>query len=232
MSGDADLIARRRAQARTKPDDLPVIGAIRVVDETTTALRHAILSGSLEPGRKLSVPTLAAWLGVSRSPVREAVQALTAEGLAEENRRRGAVVTELGPEEADAIHEARGPLESFAARLAAERGPSALAQQLEAVLAQQAIAVANNDEEAFFRTNETFHAAIADACGNAEIRRLLRSLEGRMTLALRRVAALTGHRRDALEEHRAIAAAISAHDGKAAETAMRKHIAETRRRRS
>jgi len=162
--------------------------------------------------------------------VREAVLALAAEGLAVENPRRGVIVTDLGPEDADAIHEARGPLEGFAARLAAERGPSALSAQLQGILDQQAVAVAANDEDAFFRTNEAFHAAIAEACGNMEVRRLLRSLESRMALALRRMAARSGHRQNALEEHHAIATAIAARNGDAAEAAMRAHIAATRQR--
>lgn len=224
------MIARSRAGAKADADGLPVIGVTRIVDETVAALRHAILSGSLEPGQKLSVPALALRLGVSRSPVREAVLALTAEGLAMESPRRGVVVTDLGPEDADTIHEARSPLEGFAARLAAERGPFTLNAQLQTILDQQAVAVASGDGESFFRTNEAFHAAIAEACGNVEMRRLLRSLESRMALALRRVAARTGHRQNALVEHRAIAAAIAARNGDTAEAAMRAHIAATRQR--
>lgn len=214
----------------TEGDSLPVLGAARVVDEAVAALRRAILAGDLRPGQKLSVPALALRLGVSRSPVREAVLALTAEGLAVESPRRGVVVAELGPKEAHEIHEARGPLEGFAARLAAERAPAGLATQLDAILAAQAKAVAAGDEDGFFRTNAEFHAAIAAACGNAELHRLLASLEGRMALALRHVAAQPGHRDSALAEHRAVAAAIRARDGEAAEAAMRAHLAATRAR--
>jgi DNA-binding GntR family transcriptional regulator len=224
------VTARSRPPIKAGAEGIPVIGAARVVDETVAALRHAILSGSLAPGQRLSVPALALRLGVSRSPVREAVLALAAEGLAVETPRRGVIVTDLGPEDADAIHEARGPLEGFAARLAAERGPSALSAQLQAILDQQAVAVAANDENAFSQANEAFHAAIAEACGNMEMRRLLRSLQSRMALALRRTAARIGHRQNALEEHHAIATAIAARNGDAAEAAMRAHIAATRQR--
>ncbi|MBI0539423.1 GntR family transcriptional regulator [Roseomonas sp. KE2513] len=217
-------------QLRTTDDPLPSIGPARVVDETVAALRQAILSGDLRPGQKLSVPALALRLGISRSPVREAVLALTAEGLAVESRRRGVVVTELGPKETDAIHEARGPLEGFATRLAAERGPVDLGERLDAILAEQAEAVAAGDEDGYFRTNAAFHRAIAAACDNAEIHRLLLSLEGRMALALRQVAARPGHRESGLEEHRKVVAAIKARDGSGAETAMRAHLAATRQR--
>lgn len=214
----------------TTDEILPSIGPARVVDETVAALRQAILSGDLRPGQKLSVPALALRMGISRSPVREAVLALTAEGLAVESPRRGVVVTELGPRETDAIHEARAPLEGFAARLAAERGPADLGEKLNAILAEQATAVAKADEDGFFRTNAAFHAAIAAACDNAEIQRLLASLEGRMTLALRQVAARPGHRESGVAEHLRVATAIKARDGNGAEAAMRAHLAATRHR--
>ena len=209
---------------------LPILIGSRVVDEATAALRGAILSGDLSPGEKLSVPALSLRLGVSRSPVREAVLALAAEGLAVESPRRGVVVAEIGPGDADAIHEARGPLEGLVARLAAERGPDDLAARLAAILAEQSAAVQAGDEEGFFRTNAAFHAAIATASGNAELPRLLGSLEGRMALALRRVAARAGHRDAALAEHGAVADAIARRDGDAAEAAMRAHLAATRAR--
>ncbi|WP_052401974.1 GntR family transcriptional regulator [Muricoccus aerilatus] len=217
-------------RAKTTDDPLPTIGPARVVDETVAALRQAILSGDLRPGQKLSVPALALRMGISRSPVREAVLALTAEGLAVESRRRGVVVTELGLKETDAIHEARGPLEGFATRLAAERGPADLGERLDAILAEQAEAVAAGDEDKYFRTNAAFHSAIAAACDNAEIYRLLVSLEGRMALALRQVAARPGHRESGIEEHRKVVAAIKARDGSGAEAAMRAHLAATRQR--
>ncbi|SFL14643.1 GntR family transcriptional regulator [Falsiroseomonas stagni] len=209
---------------------LPIVGPARVVDATAVALRRAILAGELKPGQKLSIPALALRMGVSRSPVREAVLALTAAGLAVEIPRRGVVVTDLGPKETDAIHEARGPLEGFAARLAAERGPADLGGRLDAILAEQAEAVATADEIGYFRTNTAFHAAIAAACDNAEICRLLASLEGRMALALLRVAARPGHRESAVAEHRAVVDAIKARDGNAAEAAMRAHVSATRQR--
>ena len=209
---------------------LPLIGSARVVDETIATLRRAILSGDLRPGQKLSVPALAIRMGVSRSPVREAVLALTAEGLAVESPRRGVVVTELGPRETDAIHEARGPLEGLAAQLAAERGPPELGGRLRAILAEQVNAAVAGNGDWYFRTNAAFHGAIAAACGNTEIQRLLASLEGRMTLALRQVAARPEHRECAVAEHLRVVAAIEAHGGVEAETAMRAHIAATRRR--
>lgn len=231
----APLAAATLGAAMPDPDGsdagMPVLGGARVVDEAVAALRWAILSGDLLPGERLSVPALSARLGVSRSPVREAVLALAAEGLAVESPRRGVVVAALGPGDADAIHEVRGPLEGLAARLAAERGPRGpLRDRLGAILGEQAAAVAAQDEHGFFRTNAAFHRAIAAGSGNPELLRLLGSLEGRMALALRRVAATPRHRRAALDEHRGVAEAVGAGNGDEAEAAMRAHLAATRRR--
>lgn len=221
---------RSVVEAPGSGDSLPLLSGERVVDGAVAALRRAILAGDLSPGEKLSVPALSARLGVSRSPVREAVLALAAEGLAVESPRRGVVVAAIGPEEAYAIHEAREPLEGLSARLATERGQAGLLARLDAILAEQASAIAGQDEDGFFLTNAAFHAAIADAAGNPELVRLLESLEGRMALALRSVAAKQRHRDAALREHRTITDAIRRRDGAAAEAAMRSHIAATRAR--
>lgn len=224
--------SRRTLADRSEQTRLPVLGGARVVDEAIAALRRAILAGDLTPGEKLSVPALSARLGVSRSPVREAVLALAAEGLAVENPRRGVAVAEIGPDEANAIHEAREPLEGLSARLAAERGPSDLPARLDAILAEQAKAIADHDEGCFFDTNAAFHATVAAAASNPELVRLLGTLEGRMALALRRVAAKPGHREAALQEHMTVVDAIRRRNGEAAEASMRSHLAATRVRRT
>lgn len=206
------------------------LAATRLVDGATAALREAILSGEIAPGEQLSVPALSIRLGISRSPVREAVLAMAAEGLAVERPRRGVVAAEIGEPEIDAIHEVREPLEGFSAGLAASRADAAALVGLAAILAEQEVAVARGDDALFFASNSRFHAAIAAAAGNAELPRLLGSLESRMALALRRVAGRPGHREAALAEHRAVLAALTMRDAAAAETAMRRHLAATRSR--
>lgn len=206
------------------------IGSGRVVDAAAAALRAAILSGGIAPGEALSVPALASMLGVSRSPVREAVLAMVAEGLAVERPRRGVVVAAMSPEDADAIHEVRAPLEALAARLAATRMSDAGLTALAALLAGQERLVAEGDELAFFRSNAAFHAAIATGAGNPELSRLMGSLEGRMELALLQVAARPEHRSTALSEHRRVLQALLGRDPAAAEAAMRHHLDSTRAR--
>ena len=84
----------------------------RIVDSVHAALRAAILDGSLAPGQALSVPELSRQLDVSRSPVREAVLALVADGLAVEQPRRGAAVAEIAAADMLEIHEVREGVEA------------------------------------------------------------------------------------------------------------------------
>jgi DNA-binding GntR family transcriptional regulator len=206
------------------------IGTGRVVDAAAAALRAAILSGELAPGEALSVPALASRLGVSRSPVREAVLVMVAEGLAVERPRRGVVVAAISREDADAIHEVRAPLEALAAQLAATRIDDAALLALAALLTEQERLVAAGDELGFFRSNAAFHAAIAAGAANPELSRLMGSLEGRMSLALLQVAARPEHRSTALAEHRRVLHALLKRDAAAAEAAMSHHLDSTRAR--
>src|SRR3954467_13176291 len=102
--------------------DLPLLDAsARIVDTVQVALRQAIFQGTLRAGEQLSVPELARRLNVSRSPVREAVLGLVAQGLAGEQPRRGVVVATIAADDLVAIHEVREFLEAGAARLCARR---------------------------------------------------------------------------------------------------------------
>src|SRR5437764_1630248 len=92
----------------------------RIVDSVQATLRDAILDGALRAGEPLSVPELARRLNVSRSPVREAVLGLVAQGLAVEQPRRGVVVATVDPADLLAIHEVRVFLEAGAASLCAQ----------------------------------------------------------------------------------------------------------------
>src|SRR5262249_58067444 len=96
--------------------------AARIVDAVQATLRSAILDGALRAGEPLSVPELARRLNVSRSPVREAVLGLVAQGLAVEQPRRGVVVATVDPADLQAIHEMRIFLEAGSAHFCAQRG--------------------------------------------------------------------------------------------------------------
>jgi DNA-binding GntR family transcriptional regulator len=199
----------------------------RIVDAVQDALRQAIFGGTLRAGDQLSVPELARRLNVSRSPVREAVLGLVAQGLAVEQPRRGVVVASIEPADILAIHEVRQFLEAGAARLCAQRIDAAGVQRLRSILATQEQAVQAGDTPGYFRTNLELHREIAAASGNPRLTQILLHLENQMRIALHRIAGDAAHMRAGYAEHAQIVAAIAARDADAAERTMRAHIAST-----
>jgi DNA-binding GntR family transcriptional regulator len=200
----------------------------RLVDVVHRRIHAAILEGSYRAGQQLSVPELSRQLDVSRGSVREAVLQLVAEGLAEERPRRGVVVARIGAEEIRQIHQIREVLEGQAARLSAELGPADLYDQLDAVLQRQSRAIDDASAVEYADTDAHFHALLAASCGNPKLGTLIERLHAQMQIALDRVAEAAEHRCLGHEELRAVADAVRARDGEAAERAMRAHIGRTR----
>jgi DNA-binding GntR family transcriptional regulator len=207
---------------------LPVLSPpVRIVDTVQESLREAIFLGALRAGEQLSVPELARRLNVSRSPVREAVLGLVAQGLAVEQPRRGVVVATVNPADLLAIHEVRIFLEAGAARLAAERITADGIKVLRGILREQEAVAKSPDAAGYFRTNAAFHRTIAGAAGNDRLSQMLATLEDQMRIALHQVAADRAHMRAGFSEHRAVVDAIAARDAAAAEQRMRAHIEST-----
>ena len=202
--------------------------AERIVDSVHAALRAAILDGSLAPGQPLSVPELSRQLNVSRSPVREAVLALVADGLAVEQPRRGVAVAEIEAADLLEIHEVREAVEAQSARLCADRAGAGVLRSLSTVIQAQAAAVKRNDAQGWFETNADFHRLIAEGASNRRLLEVVLQLEGQMRLGLRRVSSDRNQRMRGLAEHRAILDAIGRHDSEKAEPLMREHLRRTR----
>jgi DNA-binding GntR family transcriptional regulator len=191
-----------------------------VVDRVYAALRARILSGDLHRGRKLRQEALAEELGVSRTPLREALRRLAAEGLVEFHANRGAHVADLEHEDVRSAYEARLALEPGAARLAAARRS---AQELRAMRA--AVAAQERGED-WLETSRAFHLALVRASGNEYLIRLAEALwvpaiaqaiyEQQLTAPDRRAADL--------DEHERITAAIAAGDAELADGLTRRHI--------
>jgi len=200
----------------------------RLVDDAAQALRDAILRGKLPEGARLRQVELADRLGISRTPIREALGRLQHEGLVELLPRAGVRVTRFDVDEAVELYDLREMLDGLAARLASGRADSASLARLEKALARMARCVAEDDSTHWFATHVAFHDEIVKASGNGRLKALASIVE----LSIRRFHPLllkTEHRlRDAYREHRAIADAIVAHDGEAAERLARTHITNAR----
>lgn len=206
---------------------LPTAATDRIADAVYERIRDAIFAGALPPGARLSVPALADRLGVSRSPVREAVVRLIHERLAVEEPRRGAVVVRI--ELADLIHiyEVREALEVLAVGLAARRDDPQLASRLADVLHDHERAVAADDIAAHTELDMRFHSLIRHSCGNPEVVRLLDDIQAQIRLAMLTTTVTAGPRK-ALADHEAIYRAIRDRAPDQAEHCARAHISRLR----
>lgn len=186
------------------------------------ALREQIISGELAPETRLTEPVLAARLGVSRTPVREALHLLQAEELVVEQPTGGVRVAPLDPAGARRVFELRARLESLLAREACERATPADVTRLER-LVDVMDAVRDHDDEVL-RIGAEFHAVVAAVADDRLCAALLRQIRGHVD----RYRALTARERvgttDHVDEHRAVVRAIAGGDPDAAEAAMRAHI--------
>jgi DNA-binding GntR family transcriptional regulator len=201
----------------------------RIVDAVHTAIRDAILKGVLTPGEQLSVPELSRRLNVSRSPVREAVLQLVAEGLAVEQPRRGVIVATIDARGIGEIYQIRVALETLAARLAASSAQQADIDELRDVLDHQAEAVKTADPRLYSRTDLQFHAIIGRCCENTRLQRILEILKNQVKIALERTRTENPDRIEiGWREHAAVLTAIENRDPDAAESAMRRHMEHTR----
>lgn len=187
------------------------------------ALRQAILSGRFKPGAKLNERGLADQLGVSTTPVKEALRQVESDGLVETLPRRG-VVIRFDHDWAEEMILARAALESTIARLAARRITPPDAQALEEIVARMRAATTEGDPEALVGLNEVFHDRI-HAIARVQYLRMQIDRQQVYDSGARRVIHLDPKERErAYAEHAAIADAILAGDHERAERTMRDHV--------
>ncbi|MEU0526404.1 MULTISPECIES: GntR family transcriptional regulator [Streptomyces] len=190
------------------------------------ALLELITVRSLRPGQHLVESELAGHLGVSRQPVREALQRLNTEGWVDLRPAQGAFVHEPTEAEADQLLSVRTLLEAEAARLAAANSGSAGIAALEALCAKGEQSVADDDVELTVATNAAFHAKVMELAGNVVLAELAAQVDRRVRWYYAPVARQRG--KQSWIEHRALIAAISARDEEAATAVMRSHTEQTR----
>lgn len=186
-------------------------------------LRQAIISGRFKTGSRLNERKLAADLGTSTSPLKEALRQLESEGLVRTEARRGTFVT-FSARQAEEMTLARAALESVIARQAARHGTEADFDRLRGLIDGMRAAVEAGHVLELIDLNETFHDTIHDASGCEYLRRLQNSQ--RMYDRAARVAILGRDevRRDSFHEHEAIMRAVTRRDEDLAEKLMRDHI--------
>ena len=196
---------------------------VSVSQAVTRALREAILQGRLRPGERLVQDELAAELGVSRQPVREALRRLESEGLIVQLPQRGFAVREQREEDIRENYHLRRLLESEAARAAARCMRPEELEQLRALYRSQELAADEGDAAALVELNEQFHRLVHEASRMPQLVRLVRQLWAGRTVFT--PLFVPGRAQRSLEEHRRLLAALERGDPAGAGVAMDEHIA-------
>lgn len=189
-------------------------------------LLELITTRALRPGQHLVESELAGHLGVSRQPVREALQRLNTEGWVDLRPAQGAFVHEPTEEEADQLLSVRALLEAEAARLAAANSGETGIAALEELCAKGEQAVADDDVDLAVATNAAFHAKVMELAGNVVLAELAGQVDRRVRWYYTPVARQRGTR--SWIEHRELIAAISSRDERRATEIMRSHTEQTR----
>ncbi|WP_422120689.1 GntR family transcriptional regulator [Koleobacter methoxysyntrophicus] len=189
------------------------------------ALREAIITGDLKPGERLMELQLAEEMGVSRTPVREAIRKLELEGLVVMVPRKGAYVAGLSLKDAAEVFEIRGSLEGLAASLAAERITEEEMEELERLLVQTKECIKKKDVETLVEKDLEFHDIIYNASRNSKLISILYNL--REQFHRFRITSLTGNPerlKDIFEEHERIVEAICSRNSELAKELIQEHI--------
>ncbi|MEC4020796.1 GntR family transcriptional regulator [Streptomyces sp. H27-D2] len=207
----------------------PVAVGSLLAERAYEELKAAVLANRLRPGDALSVPALATQLGISRSPVREAVQRLIHDGLATHVPHRGAVVSTIDVEDVRQLYVVREVMEGLAARLATEQLDATKVAEFRTLLEQHEQVVASGEnEKAHIEMDMAYHRLIREVAGNSHLTVALDTIQGKAHLALHSLWRSPDAPRLAVAEHRRIFEAMTAGDPDAAEQAAREHIRRLR----
>ena len=208
------------------------ISAQSLVDTLAERIEAAIMSGDLQPGSKISEQALAASLGVSRGPLREAIRRLEGRKLLQRTPNIGVRVASLSPGDLYEVLQVREALEGMACGLAAQHMTDEELEALSQLLDQHQQQKSVQEGTGYYQESKDFdfHFRIVAGSRNA---RLAQMLTGDLYYLLRvyryKSSTKPGRATEALAEHQAIVAAITRRDAKAAEAAMRAHLRNARR---
>jgi len=200
----------------------PALSTRALYEEVAELLRQRIFSRALEPGSWIDELRLAQELGISRTPLREALKVLAAEGLVTMKVRRGAYVTEVSEQDLRDVYHLLALLESDAAAVVATTATDAQLAGLQALHNELEGAVADRDR--FFAVNERFHMRLLELADNRWRNQMVADLRKVMKLNRHNSLFKSGRLQESLAEHRAIVAALVARQAHDAAERMRRHF--------
>jgi DNA-binding GntR family transcriptional regulator len=214
------------APASPSPRAAAAPGTLReraLYEQVAEALRARILAHTLHPGSWIDEQAIAAEYGISRTPLREALKVLAAEGLVTMKLRRGAYVTEVSERDLTEVYHLLALLESDAAMVVAQSANAAQIAELAALHQQLESQV--GDRDAFFATNERFHMKLLEIADNRWRNQLVADLRKVMKLNRHHSLFKQGRLEASLKEHRQIMAALKARNAERARLLMQQHFA-------
>jgi DNA-binding GntR family transcriptional regulator len=207
--------------------EIPLMGQLKLTDrpmyeQVAERLRARILSHRIAPGSWIDEQALCAEYGISRTPLREALKVLAAEGLVTMRPRRGAYVTEMSERDVTEVYHLLSLLESDAAAEVARLATGDELAALESMHEQLEQAVDNR--ERFFALNEAFHMRLLEVAGNRWRTQVVVDLRKVMKLNRHHSLFREGRLTESLNEHRALMTALLRRDATAAEVLSRAHF--------
>lgn len=208
-----------RENLRIKLDNHRSLG-----DIVYESLRDAIINQILKPGERLMENELAEEMGVSRTPVREAIRKLESEGYVVMLPRKGAYVAGLSIRDINNLFEIRSTLETLAGELAASRATQEEIEEMERNLVMEACHYESSDVLNTIEVDTRFHELIYKASKNNRLQNMLRDLRDQVQRFRTTTLAVPGRMKFALDEHRRIVEALAARNVQETKTAIREHI--------
>ena len=193
-------------------------------EEVAERLRTSIFSHEFAPGSWIDEQAIAKEYGISRTPMREAIKILAAEGLITMKMRRGAYVTEVSKSDLSQIFTVLALLEGQACRETALKASEGQLEALDSIHMKLERAAADRDLEQFFAINQSFHDKLQEISNNPWMKRVIDDLRKVLKLQRRDSLSKRGRLESSLVEHRKILSALLARDAELSEKLMKEHL--------
>lgn len=225
-----ETTAKRRISVTESPQHWAPIIRPALQEEVAARIKQMIDDGVLMPGSRIPERQLCTQLGVSRTPLREALRVLAADGLLELQPRRGATVKKLNSEDIDHMFQVLEALEALAGELACDRISDADLSAIGELHKKMMSCFRRRDRRGFFEVNQEFHGRIVSAAANPVLTRIYEGLSGQIR-QVRYLAKVTDAQWPvAIKEHEDIMKALKARNRRALGAILRTHLRTKRER--
>lgn len=197
-------------------------------DQAVKLIKNAILKGEIPPGEVISNEQLSAWLGISRTPIREALLELQKGGMVTIHRGKGTEIARLSRQDVIEIFEMREALEVKSCELAIVRMDQATLDALESIVRMQARDAERGDELAFLKSDHEFHLLLARRSGNGRLYNAIEGLREQFMLISTYALSKENRMQEVLGEHRDIMRALRSGDPALVRNVVLAHLQTTR----